>query len=36
MQTLDLKKCSYIIGHGSHTEGRICTGKIGKGRESKT
>jgi hypothetical protein len=27
-------KCSNIIGHGSHTEGRMYTGGIGKGKET--
>jgi hypothetical protein len=27
LQTQD--KCSNIIGHGSHTKGRTCTGEIG-------
>jgi hypothetical protein len=25
-------KCCNIIGHGSHTKGRICTEEIGKGK----
>jgi hypothetical protein len=29
-------KCSNIIGHGSHTKGKTCTGEIGKGKEAKT
>jgi hypothetical protein len=28
------KKCSYIIGHGSHTKGRMHPGGIGKGKET--
>jgi hypothetical protein len=27
-------KCSSIIGHGSHTKGRIHRGEIGKGKET--
>jgi hypothetical protein len=27
-------KCSDIIGHGSHTKGRTCTGGIGKVKET--
>jgi hypothetical protein len=27
-------KGSNIIGHGSHTKGRTCTGEIGKGKET--
>jgi hypothetical protein len=27
-------KCSNIIGHGSRTKGRTCTGEIGKGKET--
>jgi hypothetical protein len=27
-------KCSNIIGRGSHTKGRTCTGGIGKGKET--
>jgi hypothetical protein len=34
MQIIDLKKCSNIIGHGAHTKGRMCTGEIGKGKET--
>jgi hypothetical protein len=26
-------KCSDIIGHGSHTKGRTCTGEMEKGKE---
>jgi hypothetical protein len=36
MWTLDLEKCSSIIGRGSHTKGRTHTGGIGKGRKPKT
>jgi hypothetical protein len=28
------KKCSNIIGHGSHTKGITCMGEIGKGKET--
>jgi hypothetical protein len=28
------KKCSNIIGHGSHTKERTCMGGIGKGKET--
>jgi hypothetical protein len=28
------KKGSNIIGHGSHTKGRMCMGGIGKGKET--
>jgi hypothetical protein len=27
-------KCSNIIGHGSHTKGRICMGGIGKRKKT--
>jgi hypothetical protein len=27
-------KCSNVIGHGSHTKGRTCTGEIGKEKET--
>jgi hypothetical protein len=29
-----LNKCSDIIGHWSHTKGRMCMGEIGKGKET--
>jgi hypothetical protein len=29
-------KCSNIIGHGLHTEGKTCTRGIRKGKEPKT
>jgi hypothetical protein len=29
------KKCSNIIGHGSHAKGRLHTGGIGKGKKTK-
>jgi hypothetical protein len=35
MQIIDLKKCSNIIGYGSHTKGRPHMGRIGKGKETK-
>jgi hypothetical protein len=28
------KKCSNVIGHGSHTKGRMYTEGIGKGKET--
>jgi hypothetical protein len=31
IQIIDQNKCSNIIGHGSHTKGRMHTGEIGKG-----
>jgi hypothetical protein len=34
MWIIDLKKCSNIIGPGSHTKGRMYIGEIGKGKET--
>jgi hypothetical protein len=34
MWIIDLNKCSNIIGHGSHTKGRMNTGGIEKGKET--
>jgi hypothetical protein len=33
MQIIDQNKCSNIIGHGSHTKGKMCAGGIRKGKE---
>jgi hypothetical protein len=35
MQIIDLKQMQYNIGHKSHTKGRMCMGRIGKGKETK-
>jgi hypothetical protein len=34
MQITDLNKCSNIIGHMSHTKGRMHIGGIGQGKET--
>jgi hypothetical protein len=34
MWITDSKQCSNIIGHGSHTKGRMHTEEIGKGKET--
>jgi hypothetical protein len=35
MWITDPKQCSNIIGHGSHTKGRMHMKEIGKGKETK-
>jgi hypothetical protein len=35
MQTLDLNKCSNVVGLESHDKGRTHTGDIGIGRKPK-